>query len=929
MFPATDETDLMRRLFLALGRTLVGRPRGVLLLYLALLAVAAVTTVTRWQLKTDQNDLVGGDLEYNQRYLQFLEEFGDLEFIYAVVDIAGQPERAVRVADAIAEEVRELDEHVEWVFHHIDPRELRWGLLYQSPQALAQLKETLLGAREDVLRLAVADDLTSFYSAWAESLSGDRLMAAGAEDGSHSVAEAGLRLLAHTLDANEAALEGRTGVGLVERLERSAAGPLRDRGYLTTGQDGKETYLLVEILPSKDTSTVELIREPLAAIRAALDRVRSRFPGVVLGLTGRPVLQADEMTTTDSDMRRATLAALAGVFVLFVIFFRRLARPLIAILCLGAALLLTFGVTMLTIGYLTLLSIVFAAMLVGLGIDFGIHFVARYQEELDSGVGDDEGGCVESAIVRTLGSAGVSIGTGAVTTAAAFFMTLFVDFEGLRELGLIAGIGVLICFLAMVTLLPAGLVLYDRRRGARAGAGARPLRIPLLERIARRPMPVIVLFALLTLVGLVGFRGVPYNANLIELQAEELESVQWELQLIEHSDFSTWYAAFICPDIATVRQRVRQLEALEASGIVGKSESVLDWLPSEQEAKIATLSELGQGLGLASLDFAEPIETVDVEALAAALEELGMALDELGSALVQRGDDESVEGARELLDLVDRTLSLGEAIAEDPADAVAQLAPFQIAWFSELGQLKSSLRDALRPEGLEARDLPSVLARRFLSKDAERSVVYAYAQEDIWEEQAMQRFIDSMRAIDADVTGAPVQVYESAWRMREGFLLATLYSIIVVALLLWLDLRSVVHTLLAMVPILVGLFWLLELLPLFGLSFNLANFFALPILIGCGIDGGVHMVHRFRESGSAAEVSRTTATAVTLSYLTTLIGFGAMATASHRGVASLGLVMAIGLGAVLAATVLLLPALLELLERRRTSSRKPSGDGTR
>ena len=123
-------------------------------------------------------------------------------------------------------------------------------------------------------------------------------------------------------------------------------------------------------------------------------------------------------------------------------------------------------------------------------------------------------------------------------------------------------------------------------------------------------------------------------------------------------------------------------------------------------------------------------------------------------------------------------------------------------------------------------------------------------------------------------------------------------------------------TLLAMVPLTFGMRWLLELLPLIGLDFNLANFFALPILIGCGVDGGVHIVHRFREARSASAVGRTTAAAVTLSFLTTMIGFGAMATASHRGVASLGLMMIVGLGWGLAATVLLLPALLKLIERK-------------
>ena len=246
-----------------------------------------------------------------------------------------------------------------------------------------------------------------------------------------------------------------------------------------------------------------------------------------------------------------------------------------------------------------------------------------------------------------------------------------------------------------------------------------------------------------------------------------------------------------------------------------------------------------------------------------------------------------------------------------------KLGSFQQAWIGELNGLLKSLRSALlEEEPISPGNLPDILRKRFVSHDGDRFIVYAYANEDLWQEDSMKRFISAMREIDPKVTGAPVQVHESAGRMREGFERAALYSYGVVLLFLLLEFRNLRLTLLAMVPLTIGLLWLLELLPLLGLDFNLANFFALPILIGCGVDGGVHIVHRFRETSSASTVGRTTAAAVTLSFLTTIIGFGAMATASHRGVASLGLMMIAGLGCVLVATVLLLPALLKLLERK-------------
>ena len=230
-----------------------------------------------------------------------------------------------------------------------------------------------------------------------------------------------------------------------------------------------DALAFVQIMPRKNYATLEIIREPLTAIRTALDRLRVReeFRGVRFGLTGRPVLQADEMETTQRDMTLSTSLAFAGVLLLFIFCFRRLRRPLLAGVTLLVALALTFGWVTLTVGYLTLLSVVFAAMLIGLGIDFGIHFLARYQDELEAGRAAQgaraEGEAVDRAVVRTLTTTGVGVFTGGVTTAIAFFTAVFVDFQGLRELGFVAGAGVLLCLLAMVTLLPALVGWTDRR----------------------------------------------------------------------------------------------------------------------------------------------------------------------------------------------------------------------------------------------------------------------------------------------------------------------------------------------------------------------------------------------------------------------------------------------------------------------------------
>jgi len=917
---------MLRRLLCILGRWAASRPLQVLTVWAIAALASLAATVALLGFKTDQNDLVAADVEYNRRYLRFLDEFSDLEFLYVVIEVGGDSDRAVRVAEAVVAELEPLvaDGYIESIFARVPLAELGYGLLFQEEPRLTAISRWLEANRPllgqlrgvaslaDLLRFfAGALDLEALASGADAAPAGE---ATSSAEGGRELATHAFRLLGITLGGIERTLAGNAVAPLEQALEASAGLSLRERGWLATEN---ERFLIVEILPTKDMTTLEVIREPLIAVRAALDHVRERFPGVELGLTGRPVFQADEMMTTDRDMRQATIAALIGVFVLFVLFFRRLVRPLLAVATLAVAIVLTFGVVSVTIGYLTLLSIVFAAMLVGLGIDFGIHFVARYQEELAAGSD------VRDAIRTTIETTGAGIGTGAVTTAAAFFTTLFVDFAGLRELGFIAGAGVLLCFVAMVTLLPALLVLVDGRPAAVARLRqVSPPTVPLLDRVSRHPAILVAVLIALTVSGLTRFGTPRYNSNLLDLQARGLESVEYEMLLIENSEKATWYAAFVVDSLAEAREVVVKLAPSVERGVVGSVESPFDLLPPDQESKLAALASGARAVADVALPPA--LTDVDASALEAACDGLLDALDDLTSTLAQRQDAQSRAALGDLSTLAGRLEAIAGALATAPADVAAKLAPFQRRYLAELGELVLRLRAALARGAIALETLPPILRNRFVSKDGAKYLVYAYPRKDIWDERHMQEFIDAMVAVDPDVTGTPVQVYESSSRMRDGFMKAGLYSFFAVFLLLVLDFRRLRPTLLAMVPLVVGLFWLLELMPFLGLEFNLANFFAVPILIGCGIDGGVHVVHRVREGGSLAEVGKTTGAAITLSLLTTMVGFGAMGFASHQGVASLGRLMVAGLACLLIATVVLLPAMLALAERRRARS-SPGG----
>ncbi|MGQ9588975.1 MAG: MMPL family transporter [Planctomycetota bacterium] len=937
---------LSSKLLRAVGGLVVARPGWIALAYLFAVAASVWVAATRLQLKTDQNDLVSADLPYNRRYLKYIDTFGDLEYLYVVIvldeyerggrpleagpegpegDAAGpagrgvydplqdRQERAIELAEEIVRELSPLRDYLEEAVCRVHPRSFGDSvLLLGTKEELEELVERVEENSGLLRGLSEVNSFPAFFRFVVKAI--DPSMAQSDPE----AAEWGFRFLSLTLESILRAARGEEPPRLEDSIEKIALGPGRDpkdRGYMFAG-----SLALVEVMPEKNYETLEVIREPLAKIREALERVRARHldrygdKALKFGLTGRPVLQADEMQTTDADMRRATVLALVGVLLLFVAFFRRLRRPLLAVLSLVAGIAITFGIATVTIGYLTLLSVVFTVMLVGLGIDFGVHFLARYQEELR------RTGEIEPSVRTTLVSSGLAIWTGGITTAVAFYSTMLVNFRGLAELGFVAGTGLLVCMASMLTLLPSLVVLTDRRIARRRGLQPpRPIVLPFLSSLPRYAPATIGALGVLTVLGLARFRGVPYNWNLLDLQAKGLPSVDFELKLIEKSDRSTWEAAFLVDGLDAVDETIRRLEPWRERGVVGLVESIRDFVQKDQEEKIRALRPVAEVLE--GLRLPEPAEAFEPEEMRAAAEELLERLDHVLSLVAGRESDEDRQAREAVAGLIAEVEKIRDLVEEAPEVEGKRLAAYQRRWFEEVRSIFNLLRRLASPPPIAVRDIPEAVRRRYVSKDGSKFLVRAYPGKDVWKEDNMKEFVSAILEVDPQVTGVALQVYESARLMKQGFLWAAFYSLVAVFFLILIDFRDLRLAGLTLVPLVVGLTWALELMPVLGLDFNLANFFALPILVGYGVAGGVHVIHRYLECGSAEELGRTVSSAVALSFLTTIVGFGSLAIAQHRGVASLGRVTSLGCALVLVASIVLLPCLLAVAGRRPAPAR--------
>ena len=762
---------MMRRL----AALVTGWPRAVVAASVVLAILGAWLGAFHLKIDSNTDSLIAPERPFMRAYRAFLHEFGDLEGVVIAVDPKGDDAAAKAAVDALAARLGQLD--------------ARLGQVDEKP----------------------------FVQSWAASIAPDEQWRMA----SWAASDAELKAMSAEADAIADVARGNVAAHPVVAAALSAARP---REYLRA-PEGK--LLFVEAMPVKDFSLLDPVGEPIAAIRAAVDAVRAEHPAVEIGLTGKPVLQHDEMATANRDMAVASAISLVIITALFVVIFRGVRRPLLAVLAFGIAAGWTYGAATLLVGHLNLLSTVFMLVLVGAGLDYGVHVISRYGEFRRAHPPAES----VALAVRHIGPGTLA---GAAGSAAVFFGAIFTDFGGLRELGVIAGAGLLLCALSMVTVLPALLVLLDRKDTP----SARPPRPPS----PRKPWPRGLALAAALLPIVAGLPLIPgglrFESNLLELQSQHLESVQWEKRIFADSASASWFAASTAESldaVATLSDNARRHPEIL------RAESVLDVLPRDTPERAALRAKVA---------------------------------------------------------------AAGAGIASPRDDAPRAV---RAAW------------EIVRGAGLTMRDaLPDAIAPRLVSPGGAYLVRYI-PRDDAWDEEPLARFVDAVRAVDRMVTGVPITQLESIRDMRRSFIDSSVWALIAVTLIAWISFRALLPALLATATVVAGVGMTIGLLPVFGSHLNLANFFAIPMLIGLGIDSAIHIIHRFREDPANA---RPTIRAVAFTALTTAIGFGALVLADHRGMQSLGLAMGVGSVACMYVACVALPLLL-----RSRLAAAPAGAG--
>lgn len=306
---------------------------------------------------------------------------------------------------------------------------------------------------------------------------------------------------------------------------------------------GAEPYLasrdhqlyIMFVQPSDPRSRAETIAPMIGHVRGVLNAAGLAELGLKAGLTGIPVYAMDDRDVIQRDLTKLSFLSFGLIAVLFVAAFRSLRRPLLAMIALFAGVFLTAGLVRLHPGHLTLLSAFFASTLFGLGIDYAIHIINRVEEFVATGTPERE------AIPQAVAAQANELATAALTTAFGFYAMAFSGFRGFEELGFIAGTGVLVCLLVMITVLPALLVLIPGR-----WRGLRPFTERKLGRLLHFVQHPALAGALVLLILFGITRGSPgFDRDYLNLEPRDSEAVRLERAIAADSDFSTQFAVFV------------------------------------------------------------------------------------------------------------------------------------------------------------------------------------------------------------------------------------------------------------------------------------------------------------------------------------------------------------------------------------------------
>ncbi|HUC52301.1 MAG TPA: MMPL family transporter [Xanthobacteraceae bacterium] len=838
-------------------------PWPVIGLSLLLAALSTWYAATHFAMTTNINNLISANIDWRQREAKFEKAFPQFELIVAVID-APTPELVDEATSALVAKL----EPQKNIFHSIEqpkggPFFAQNGLLFEDVKDLEPQMKALSQAQRLVQVLAGDPSLRGVIQALQFGL-------LGVQGGQI------------TLDNMQWPMN--LAANAVEKV--NAGQPASFSWHdMVQGRPATQSELLrfLEIRATLNYSELEPGRHASDAIRkAAADLDIAGKYQARLRLTG-PVPMADEefSTVRENAGINATVTIAIVLFILWLAL--RWFRIIFAVfVSLVVGLTITAAVGMMMVGTLNLISVYFAVLFVGLGVDFGLQFSVRYRAERSSV--DD----LRMALLEAGSRAGAPLTLAALATAAGFLSFLPTVYRGVSELGLIAGVGMLIAYLTSITTLPALLaVLKPPAEPAPLGYS---VLAPVDEFLARHRMAILILTGVVVASGLPLLHWLHFDFNPINLRSPKTEAVATYLELKSDPNSGTNDIQVLTPSLAAADQLAAKLRALPQ---VSRVLTLSSFIPPDQSKKLPIIQAAAKTLQPAlnpAAPSAPPTDAQNVSMMNSTVDAL--------NRLAGNGTGPGAVAARRLATAM-AALAKADPAARQHAETV---------FVQPLKTALDDLRHLLSAQEVTLANLPQSLKSQWVTADGQARIDVAPTG-DPNDNANLQAFARAVQSVAPEATEGPISILEARRAIVSAFIEAGAWALLSIGLILWITLRRIGDVMLTLVPLLLAGVVTLEVCVLVDLPLNFANIIALPLLLGVGVAFKIYYIMAWRE-GQTNLLQSVLTRAVTFSACTTATAFGSLWFSSHPGTSSMGKLLAISLVTTMMAAALFQPVLM-------------------
>lgn len=739
------------------------------------------------------------------------------------------------------------------------------ALLYLSPEELEKLASNLTDAQPFIGYLTQNYSLTGLFTILTQAL------------------EQQDSVISQSLPA------------LLNSINQAIINTIRNQSYHVSWQTilnpsklANKTRRIVIAKPKRDFHSMMPAAAAVKKAREITAQLSANMANLKIGITGDVVLQHEELESIGDG---AVLSGIGSFILVFLILFRcfhsfKLLFATIITLLIGLS--LTAGFAAIAIGHLNVISISFAALYIGLGVDFAIHVCLHYRE----GIAQKHSHFI--AIKKALHSVGFSLFLCAITTSIAFFAFVPTDYKGVSELGLISGVSMFISLGLSLVFLPALLSLLNLKK-AHAFENSNQTSwiktVPLRYKKTIRSISILLAIACLFAIPYITF-----DSNPVDMRNPNSPSVIAFKNLLKSTTDSPYALNALCKNIEETHSLVQKLKQLPT---VSNTVTLTDLVPSDQEDKLFTIEDLNMILGPQLSQFDSTLAPSDTPKV------LSEFQNTLSSVLKNNQSGISAE----ILQALSHSIGQYQAALQQSTDPAQLNKRLDDSILGLLPHTISTLSQSLTAYEFNLDSLPDYIRNQWLSPTGIYRVMILPKQ-DLNIPANLKQFALDVQSVAPAAVGLPVGDLASGQAVVNAFKMAFSFSFALITILLLLILKSLYKTLLVLGPLILASLLTCSVNVLLGIPFNFANIIALPLLLGMGVDSGIHIMHCLHEQLEDNQhiLQSSTARGVMFSSITTMSSFISLALIPHFGIASMGITLAVGISFTLICTLIVLPA---------------------